>query len=164
MALNNVAATPARPQMFFYVPGECHPQDVAIIPAECADALPGSDLYRGAYSGKSFAEFKEEYPAIMVLTWEEVEHRANEAARQPVKEITEEIYVQMLNILPPMNWRVVGSDSSFMLMEMFSGNVTDIYARICEAPDTYRFFTLRDICTLKHEEIISRCHTFLSGE
>ena len=163
MTTSNTTATITRPELYFYIPGNCHPQDVAIIPAGCMydDTTPAADIYRGAYSGKTLEEFKEEHPSILLLSWEEVEQQANDAAKQPVSEITEEKYSEMLEVLPPMNWRIEGSNASFMLMEMYSGNVTDIFARICVAPNAYRFFRLRDVLTLKHSEIIERCLAFI---
>ncbi|EJB9539078.1 DUF1419 domain-containing protein [Salmonella enterica] len=163
MTTSNTTATVYRPELYFYVPGKCNPQDVAIIPAGCIydDSTPAADIYRGAYSGKSLEEYKAEYPSILLLTWEEVEKQANEAARQPVSEITEETFDEMLEVLPPMNCCYRGVTASFMLMEMYSGNITDIFARISVAPNEFRYFRLRDLCTLKHDEIIERCRAFM---
>ncbi|PXW47915.1 uncharacterized protein DUF1419 [Grimontella sp. AG753] len=163
MTTSNTTAIVTRPELYFYVPGKCNPQDVAIIPAGCMydDSTPAADIYRGAYSGKSLEEYKAEYPSILLLTWEEVEEHANEAARLPVSEITEEKYQEMLEVLPPMNWCNLGETASFMLMEMYSGNVTDIFSKIRVAPNEFRYFRLRDLCTLTHSEIIERCTAFM---
>ncbi|HHG8879941.1 DUF1419 domain-containing protein [Citrobacter portucalensis] len=152
-----------RPELYFYIPGNCHPQDVAIIPAGSVydEATPAADIYRGLYSGKTLEEFKSEHPSILLLTWEEVEQRAIDAAKLPVSEISEEKYAEMLEVLPPMNYFTKGVTASFMLMEMYSGNVTDIFARITVATNELRYFRLRDLCTLKHDEIVERCNAFM---
>jgi hypothetical protein len=163
MTTPNTTATVTRPELYFYIPGNCHPQDVAIIPTGCVydDTTPAGDIYRGAYSGKTLEQYKAEHPSILLLTWEEVEQQANDAARQPVSEITEEKYEEMLEVLPPMNCCYLGVTASFMLMEMYSGNVTDIFARVHVAPNEFRYFRLRDLCTLTHGEIIERCMAFM---
>lgn len=163
MTTPNTTATVKRPELYFYIPGKSHPQDVAIIPAGCTydDSTPAADIYRGGYSGKSLEEYKAEHPSILLLTWEEVEAQANDAVRQPVSEITEETYEEMFEVLPPMNCCYLGITASFMLVEMYSGNVTDIFARFRLGPNNYRYFRFRDLCTLTHSEIVERCNVFM---
>ncbi|ELP3932572.1 DUF1419 domain-containing protein [Escherichia coli] len=163
--MNTTTATvnTAYPTMYFYNPGDCYPQDIATIPADKINenTIPVADRYRGVYSGKSLEEYKAEYPLMLLLTLNEVDQRANEAAKQPVSEITPEVFRDMLEVLPPMNWCLIGPNSTFMLSEMYSGNVTDIFARIRVGKEELRYFRLRDLCTLKHDEIVERCKTYM---
>ena len=122
MTTPNTTATVKRPELYFYIPGKSHPQDVAIIPAGCT---------------------------------------YDDAVRQPVSEITEETYKEMFEVLPPMNCCYLGITASFMLAEMYSGNVTDIFARFRLGPNNYRYFRFRDLCTLTHSEIVERCNAFM---
>lgn len=163
MTTPDTTSNDTRPELYFYIPGNCHPQDVAIIPAGSVynETTPAAEIYRGLYSGNTLEEYKLEHPSILLLTWEEVEQQANDAAKLPVSEISEEKYEEMLEVLPPLNCCYRGVTASFMLMEMYSGNITDIFARISVAPNEFRYFRLRDLCTLKHDEIVERCRAFM---
>lgn len=129
-------------ELYFYIPGKCNVEDIATIPADSVNqnTISVKDMYRGIYSGKSLKEYQVENPSIMPLTWEEVEELINDAVRLPVREITEETYLDMLGVMPPLNWMVFESNTSFMLMEMYCGNVTDIFARVHTTFNQYRFF------------------------
>lgn len=58
-----------------------------------------------------------------------------------------------LGVMYPMNWRSSeeGERETFMLAEMFCGNVTEIFARI-----GIRYFRMRDYSNLDHAAILAR--------
>lgn len=148
-----------KPTLYFYVPGKCHPQDVAVLIGSCSclDGKPSIDQYRGEYSGKTFEEFKAECPSVLLLEWEDMQEYFFEAAKKPVSEINEERYNDMLDVLPPLKWRSQGGNSSFMLSEMYTDNITDIFAKIKIDDSNYRYFTLRDKVSLSQIDIYQRC-------
>ena len=76
-----------------------------------------------------------------------------EEYRQPVSEITAERFNDMLEVLPPLGWvfSESGREQSFKLMEMYCGNVTDIFAKSGD-----RYFQLRDHVTLPHGDIMKQ--------
>ncbi|EDR3562082.1 hypothetical protein B0570_004440 [Salmonella enterica subsp. enterica serovar Benue] len=64
-------------------------------------------------------------------------------------------------LMAPMNWRCeAGQDTeTFMLREMYCGDVAFIYARC-----GMRYFRMRDYCNLNHDEIINRVKEVFSLE
>lgn len=44
----------------------------------------------------------------------------------------------------------------------FTGNITDIFARIHTGGNAYRYFTLRDVETLTHRQIVEKVMTFIN--
>ncbi|EAA5258668.1 hypothetical protein DP804_19585 [Salmonella enterica subsp. enterica] len=79
---------------------------------------------------------------------------------QPVTEISEAHFNDMLEIMPPLDWHFTGTggSQSFKLMEMYCGNIACIYAQYGD-----RFFELRDRVTLAHRDIIARVQAFLAA-
>lgn len=61
--------------------------------------------------------------------------------------------------LPPLDWQFSAGYSSFKMMEMYSGNITDIYVQLGEA-----YFKLRDHVTLPHSQIMTRVSAFRETE
>jgi hypothetical protein len=66
------------------------------------------------------------------------------------------VWEEMLEVLPPMNMQRGKDSSSFMMSEYWSGNITRIFARIGSG-DKSRYFEMRDVDTLTHEEITVKC-------
>jgi len=107
------------------------------------------DLEIGGFSLESM---KQKYHDLVLITSEALEQIRYEFNRKPVNEITEEIYTDMLEVLPPMNWHRSGNGggTSFHMEEIFMGGVVDIYVEW-----EGRFFELRDDLDLSHEQIIA---------
>jgi hypothetical protein len=88
----------------------------------------------------------------------------NECKSEPV-ESTEEQFLKMLNILPPVAWTTRADGESFKMSERLYGMITSIYARITEptsAGVTNRYFHLNDSILTPHDEIITRCSRLLA--
>lgn len=49
-----------------------------------------------------------------------------------VKETTEEIFSEMLNVLPPLYWCTIDGVEMFCMSEMYTGTFTNQYARVGE--------------------------------
>ncbi|EME5107800.1 TPA: hypothetical protein ACKFMW_004239 [Enterobacter hormaechei] len=78
--------------------------------------------------------------------------REKAAVSAPV-EIDVTAFHEAAGLMPPMNWRcdTAQDTESFMLAEMYCGNVTEIYMRCGK-----RYFQLRDYSNLNHSEIVKR--------
>ncbi|MHA3928302.1 hypothetical protein ACX13C_25820 [Klebsiella oxytoca] len=76
-----------------------------------------------------------------------------QAAVKGPAEIDVHAFHDALGLMYPMNWRSSenGECETFMLAEMFCGNVTEIYARI-----GIRYYRMRDYSNLDHAEILAR--------
>lgn|GEM_PF-983573 len=94
-----------------------------------------------------------------LVTAEEATARFAQANYLPVAEITEARFTDMMEVLPPMDWQGSPDSQSFKLMEMYSGNITDIFAQYGT-----RYFRLRDHATLTHEQIIGKVRAFIDAE
>ncbi|CAI2794022.1 Uncharacterised protein [Serratia grimesii] len=62
-------------------------------------------------------------------------------------------------MLPPLDWQFSAGYSSFKMMEMYSGNITDIYVKLGD-----EHFKLRDHVTLPHSQIMTRVSAFRETE
>ncbi|WP_300002400.1 hypothetical protein [uncultured Cedecea sp.] len=78
--------------------------------------------------------------------------REKAAVRAP-KEIDVHAFHYALGVMYPLNWRCSeeGECETFMLAEMYCGNVTEIYARIGVS-----YYEMRDYSNLDHAEILAR--------
>lgn len=98
------------------------------------------------------AELLAEKEGSEVMDIDEYAEKADSFWCTEPKEITAEDYDEMLNVLPPEDWRNGGFGSSFKMMEYWSGNVTGIYCKIGE-----KYWSFRGVATMKHEEICEKC-------
>ncbi|WP_337263703.1 MULTISPECIES: hypothetical protein [unclassified Serratia (in: enterobacteria)] len=94
-----------------------------------------------------------------LVTVEEAQERFTQVNYLPVSEITETRFNDMLEVLPPLDWWGGEHSQSFKLMEMYSGNITDIFARFGT-----RYFQMRNIVTLTHAQIIEKVRAFIDAE
>lgn len=78
--------------------------------------------------------------------------REKSAVLPPMKTDVHQFH-DALGLMYPLNWRSSenGECETFMIAEMYCGNVTEIYARI-----GVRYFRMRDYSNLDHAEILAR--------
>ena len=100
-------------------------------------------------------------PSMSLLTLKEVRQRMNEGEKLSVIEIYEQTFDEVLEVEPLKNCFYEGITASFMLNARYRGNVRDIFTRVSVGMNQYRFFHFRDLCTLKHDEIVERCKMFM---
>lgn len=153
--------TPRITNLYFYIPGRFTAQDIVCIKPE-STTPPTSDHYFGLYSKKSLTDYQNEYPDMKLLTWDELTHEIHKSAIKPVTEITHDRYTEMLEVMPPLRWVSSNENTTFMLCERFTGNITDIFARIHTGGNEYRYFTLRDVETLTHRQIVEKVMLFIN--
>jgi len=80
-----------------------------------------------------------------------------QAARTDPVEITDQEYIEALEVLPPLDWHGGRGKESFKSSEFFVSNITSIYVNLGT-----RYFTFRDVATLSHQEIMSRCRNHIA--
>lgn len=71
---------------------------------------------------------KYRYAAMTFDEYRETERKA--LTFQPIEEITEERFEDMLNVLPPLYWGTYNGISQFCMSEMWTGTYTTQYARV----------------------------------
>lgn len=104
--------------------------------------------WRSKFGGKTLAQMREDMPDIELMPTEEAQKREKDRYRQPWQEITEARYIDQLEVLPPMHWRTLSGCESFKSSEMYTADVTSIFARF-----RGRFFECRDFVTLTPQQI-----------
>ncbi len=152
---------PRMTNMYFYIPGRLMPQEIVCIKPE-STTPPTSDHYFGLYSKTTLTEYQNEFPNIKILTWEEVALEVHQAAVKPVTEISLNRYTEMLEVLPPLRWVSSNENTTFMLSERFTDNITDMFAQIHTGEGKFRYFTLRDVDTLTHRQIVEKVMVFIN--
>lgn len=145
--------TDSAKEMYFYIPGRNTAQDGAVLNKD--------GEYIGMWSGKTLDAYKVEYPTMILVSLDELQVQVAEAAKQPVSEIDAEKYNDSLEVMPPMNWRSENGHSSFMFVEMYTMDITNIFVEMKINDTEKRYFTLRDSCNLKQSEIYKKCIDYM---
>ena len=86
---------------------------------------PESEYWQDRYNSEKAKPKK--YCKIMTFTEFQKEEREYLLSKE-LKEITEEVYHDMLNILPPIKWATRQGIERFCMMEMYTGTYTSQYA------------------------------------
>ena len=90
-----------------------------------------------------------------ILTWEEVEKLSedhNNSLCGDWKEITENQFEEMLNVLPPLRWE----NGGFFMCEMWTDDVTGFYQQIGD-----RYFTSYQRLSYNRGDILDDLHSFI---
>lgn len=111
------------------------------------------------FMNQTVEEVRKRYPDVEKMTLDEAVQRCEQACIDLVaRAITYEDFNEALECLPPNGWVRQGNSESFKCCEHYSGRVTAIYARIGE-----KYYTFRDICSLKHDDIIAKVQRSCAG-
>lgn len=103
------------------------------------------------------AQIKERYPDAQIMDIETAIKSMEEAYKTNPIQISEDDFDEALNVLPPMKWVRLGNAESFMSPEMYSGNITAIYASIYdEQSKTKQHWTFLDSRFLTHDQILAK--------
>jgi hypothetical protein len=100
--------------------------------------------------GETLDQIRKRYPGAELGELDKVLNDSEEAFRHAPQEITQERFIQMLEVLPPVGWKNAGRTESFKLCERTFGHITAIFARIGE-----KYYELADRITLSHDDIIN---------
>lgn len=90
---------------------------------------------RGQYSRENLEEIRVRYPGAEIADLDEWTAAKEKALCTEPQEITEERFMEMLEVLPPQRWRRCHTTDgvfvqSFELSEHLSGCVTSIYCQV----------------------------------
>lgn len=110
------------------------------------------------FGGKTRDQLAEQYGEIIIIETEEAYRLHQESVKQPPVEITEERFIEMLEVLPPAKWVRYANEESFHLCELTSGNIGAIFVRIGS-----RYFELQDEMTLSHADCVRAAAITLSS-
>jgi hypothetical protein len=124
-----------------YQPGETNLQSVTVmhegkeIVAYTGGLTPEEYLAQLNFN-RPFDEAKKEFktPEFQLMTYEEAAALMSVAQDSKYKvgeysEIKEELYDEMLNILPPCKWQTVNGVNIFYMSEMMTDNITNFFCR-----------------------------------
>lgn len=102
------------------------------------------------------------YPTVERMScddaWKLIDAAALERYRKDVSEVTEERFMDALNVLPPVGWTTRNGVESFRISERLWGNITDIYARRGD-----RYFVLSDDIRLPAAIVAERVAAFAAA-
>jgi hypothetical protein len=121
------------------------------------------DETRVAWVKENKKEYQEKHPELELMSFGKALELAQKADRKKykagiVKEITEDIFDEMLNILPPSAWVCHSTNESFRICEDLTGELSNFYIRVFdgEFPNhKERFFTVVMPKFTKHNQLIS---------
>ena len=110
------------------------------------------DTGRGLYSGEGLEDIRKRYPGAIITTLDAILDAERTAfVSEPVR-IDRERWNEMLNVLPPIQWKNERAAETFKMSEMTSGMITTIFCRIGE-----NYFELSDNVNTPHDKIASAC-------
>ena len=135
----------------WYVPGETH----------IVDLIHPDDGLTLHYHEDALA-IRGRYPAAERMScddaWKLIDTAALKRYRKDVSEVTEEHFMDALNVLPPVGWTTRNGVESFRISERLWGNITDIYARLGD-----RYFVLADDIRLSPVIVAERVAAFAAA-
>jgi len=116
-----------------------------------------------AYVEETKKEYQEKYPELELISFSKALELSQKADRKKykagiVKEITEERFDEMLNVLPPDNWINYSTNESFRISEDLTGELSNFYIRVFDGEfpkHKERFFTVVMPKFTKHNQLIS---------
>lgn len=126
----------------FYIPGERFAHD---------EVIERDGVEVGRWGGLTIAQEQQKHPKMVCLEREECVKQIMDLAISPAQEITEDLFLEMRNYLPPVEWVRSVECETFHVAEFDVFDVTGIYVRIGA-----RYFKLKDSYKLSHEERIAK--------
>jgi len=121
------------------------------------------DETKVAYVEETKKEYQEKHPKLELISFGKALELSQKADRKKykagiVKEITEERFDEMLNVLPPDNWINYSTNESFRISEDLTGELSNFYIRVFDGEfpkHKERFFTVVMPKFTKHNQLIS---------
>lgn len=110
--------------MVIYKYGETHIQDILI------ESING--VFRSQCQGLTLHEYNEKngggfIACTLDYACEEIDRINDERYIKPFQEITEQIYHEMIECLPPDKWQTIDGVNIFRMSEYMTGNITGHY-------------------------------------
>tara|TARA_R100000781_G_scaffold90541_1_gene55985 strand:+ start:549 stop:1043 length:495 start_codon:yes stop_codon:yes gene_type:complete len=121
------------------------------------------DETKVAWVKENKKEYQAKHPELELISFSKALELSQQADRKKykagiVKEITEERFDEMLNVLPPDNWINYSTNESFRICEDLTGELSNFYIRVFdgEFPNhKERFFTVVMPRDTQHNRLIS---------
>jgi len=82
------------------------------------------------YTDKKPFEMMKERPELIICSWDFADKAMTEHYSSEWVEISKEHFWDMLEVLPPMNWKREEKREMFQISEMLYGTITGTYVRI----------------------------------
>lgn len=108
------------------------------------------------WTQKPVAEYMADKPGAEVWTFDNAFAHMRAGYLKPASVVTKERFWEMLEVLPPVDWKRSDTTESFKISERTIADLTSIFARIGD-----QYFELCDSCKLSHDQIIARCRASL---
>ena len=111
---------------------------------------------KSPYTGKTESDYIKE--GFTVITWEEfdgINEKYLDSLCGKWKEITEEQFDDMLNVLPPMRW----SNGGFYMSERYTADVTGYYQQIGD-----KYYTSNQRLSYKRNDILNSLNDFINSK
>ena len=134
----------------FYTPTKLDPKFGCAICPQVVDMATLNDKQQlvGLHSGETQEQLILRYPGILVGMSHDVQAEREAMMKSEPTEVSEDVFIEALECLPPEDWHNKQSSESFKMCEYLSGQITSIYCRIGK-----RYFSFTDVATLTHDEI-----------
>ena len=121
------------------------------------------DETKVAYVKENKKEYQKKYPELKLMSFGKALELSQQADRKKyeagvVKEINEDRFHEMLNVLPPSDWVCHSTNESFRICEDLTGELSNFYMRVSDGEfpkDKERFFTVVMPKFTKHNQLIS---------
>ena len=116
-----------------------------------------------AYVEETKKEYQAKHPKLELISFGKALELAQQADRKKykagiVKEINEDRFHEMLNVLPPSAWVCHSTNESFRICEDLTGELSNFYIRVFDGDfpnHKERFFTVVMPKFTKHNQLIS---------
>ena len=121
------------------------------------------DETKVAYVEETKKEYQEKHPELELISFGKALELAQKADRKRYeagvcKEITENRFHEMLNVLPPSDWVCHSTNESFRICEDLTGELSNFYIRVFDGDfpnHKERFFTVVMPKDTRHNRLIS---------
>lgn len=130
-------------------------------------ALPGAlhcidcvhpETGRTFIHGQTLEEVQERHPGAELVPWEIVSQRRRAHYIKGPEEITAERWLELLEVLPPMNWRNRSAAETFMLCEFDTDDITCCCIRIGD-----RYWACHQPASTTHDELVALVRAAFPG-
>jgi hypothetical protein len=119
------------------------------------EAVDKGNGYVGLYSGMTLASAQAQ--GAQLMTEARASQLVDASHIKAPKPCSKERFMDMLEVLPPQDWRVMPDSESFKLQERTTGNITLIMLRIGDA-----YWEMEDMVNLTHYDICGKVNAFFN--
>jgi len=111
------------------------------------------------FHGMTLDELRKAHPRAELGNIEDVVRMKEDVLKSEPISITEDQYMDALEVLPPLDYQHKGNGNSFKMVERLSGRITTVYARMGDS-----YWCFNDVDTITHAEIMAKVARAIRGE